>query len=102
MAHLWRYVTVDLFWLLDLLGLALHRGVVLLLLVPHGGPPLGGQQGRGGRLPGGAAVVAAAVEVRLKVDADARRGHVLLHTVLLILCRGRGEHRCEGESWVCM
>lgn len=45
--YLWRYVTVDLFWFLDLLRLSLHRRVVLILLFSHGGPPLGSQQ-RGG------------------------------------------------------
>lgn len=85
--YLWRYVAVDLFWFLDLLRLSLHGGVMFLLLLPHGGPPLGSQQGGGRQLQGGATVVAIAVQVRLKVDADAWRGHVLLHTVLLVLCK---------------
>lgn len=45
--YLWRYVTVDLFWFLDLLRLSLHRRVMLLLLFSHGRPPLRSQQ-RGG------------------------------------------------------
>lgn len=39
--YLWRYVTIDLFWFLDLLRLALHRRVMLIFLFSHGRPPLG-------------------------------------------------------------
>lgn len=59
---------------------------MLLLFLAHGGPPLRSQQRGGGQLPRGAAVVPAVVKVRLKVDADAWSGDVLLHTGLLILC----------------
>lgn len=84
--YLWRYVTVDLFGFLDLLRLSLHRRVVLLLFLSHGRPPLRSQQRGGRQLPRGTAVVPTVVKVRLKVDAYARSGDVLLHKGLLILC----------------
>lgn len=91
--HLWGYVAVDLFGFLDLLWVVFYRGVMLVLLVPHGGPSLRGHQSRGWELPRGVTVVTVvpcAVEVRLKVDADPCGGYVLLHTVLLILCLVEG------------
>lgn len=39
-AYLWRYVTINLFWFLDLLRLPLHRRVMLILLFSHRRPPL--------------------------------------------------------------
>lgn len=47
-AYLWRYVTINLFWFLDLLRLPLHRRVMLILLFSHRRPPLRSEQ-RGGR-----------------------------------------------------